>query len=130
MQRRDPRRLTVTLTTILLLLSGLPVVARAAQRPSTTTTTTATTVRNTPEVLLADDRVSLRFGPEQLVLPRGLQPSLLATQSGALIVQAQVPDKPFPSTRMAYFSAMSTVVSRDGGASWTAIPLKPGENGL
>jgi hypothetical protein len=129
MPLRNQRRLTVTLTTtILLLLSGLPLVARAAERPSATTA--AATVPNTPEVLLADDRVSLRFGEEQLVLPRGLQPSMLATRSGALIVQAQVPDKPFPSTRMTYFSAMSTVVSRDGGASWTAIPLKPGENGL
>ena len=31
---------------------------------------------------------------------------------------------------MAYFSAMCTEVSRDGGLSWTTIPLKPGENGL
>jgi hypothetical protein len=31
---------------------------------------------------------------------------------------------------MTYFSAMSTRVSRDGGLSWTDIPLKPGENGL
>ena len=30
---------------------------------------------------------------------------------------------------MTYFSAMSTVVSRDG-ANWTHLPLKPGENGL
>jgi hypothetical protein len=64
------------------------------------------------------------------VLPRGLQPSLLCTTSGTLVLQAQVPDKPFPSNRMTYFSAMSTRVSRDGGASWTEIPLKPGENGL
>ena len=127
MPLRDERRLTVTLTTFLLLPMWLPLIARAAQRPSTTT---AATVANTPEVLLPDGRVSLRFGEEQLVLPRGLQPSLLATQSGALIVQAQVPDKPFPATRMTYFSAMSTVVSRDSGATWTAIPLKPGANGL
>ena len=49
---------------------------------------------------------------------------------GALVVQAQVPEKPFPSARMTYFSAMGTVVSRDGGETWTDMPLKPGENGL
>jgi hypothetical protein len=78
----------------------------------------------------ADGHLRLHFGPEQLVLPRGLQPSMLCTASGALVVQAQVPDKPFPSNRMTYPWAMSTVISRDGGKSWTAIPLKPGENGL
>ena len=49
-----------------------------------------------------------------MVLPRGLQPSMLYAASGTLVVQAQVPEKPFPSNRMTYFSAMSTVVSRDG----------------
>ena len=51
-------------------------------------------------------------------------------RSGTLILQAQVPEKTFPSKRIAYFSAMCTEVSRDGGLTWTKIPLKPGENGL
>ena len=54
----------------------------------------------------ADGRLHLSFGEERLVLPRGLQPSLLSTQSGALVVQAQVPEKTFPTTRMVYFSGM------------------------
>jgi len=47
-----------------------------------------------------------------------------------LILQAQVPDKPFPAKRIAYPWAMCTQVSRDGGLTWSKIPLKPGENGL
>jgi hypothetical protein len=78
----------------------------------------------------ADGRLRFTFGDERMVLPRGLQPSLLCTTSGTMIVQAQVPEKTFPTTRMVYFSAMETRVSRDGGASWKTIPLKPGENGL
>jgi hypothetical protein len=85
---------------------------------------------NTPEVIRSDGTLRLSFGPERVVLPRGLQPSLLCTRSGTLVLQAQVPEKPFPSNRMAYFSAMCTKVSRDGGLSWTTIPLKPGDNGL
>lgn len=100
-----------------LLLVGL---ASAAAGPS----------QNTPEVIQADPQVQLRFGDERLVLARGLQPSMLCTRDGTLIVQAQVPEKPFPSKRMTYFSAMSTVVSRDEGKTWTTIPLKPGVNGL
>ncbi|NUQ65785.1 MAG: exo-alpha-sialidase, partial [Pirellulales bacterium] len=78
----------------------------------------------------ADGSLRLSFGPERMVLPRGLQPSMLSTKSGTLVVQAQVPEKPFPTTRMVYLWAMQTVVSRDGGESWTTFPLKPGENGL
>jgi hypothetical protein len=85
---------------------------------------------NIPSMVEADGRLRLDFGEERMVLPRGLQPSLLCTRSGTLVVQAQVPEKPFPSKRMTYFSAMSTVVSRDKGKTWTPIPLKPGENGL
>src|SRR6186713_83909 len=65
-----------------------------------------------------------------MVLPRGLQPSMVISKVGTFIVQAQVPEKPFPTKRMVYFSAMGTVVSRDGGETWTNIPPKPGENGL
>jgi hypothetical protein len=47
-----------------------------------------------------------------------------------MIVQGQLPEKPFPSHRISYPYALATVVSRDGGETWTPIPLKPGENGL
>ena len=86
--------------------------------------------RNTPELIETDGKLRLSFGKEMLVLPRGLQPSLLRTASGALVVQAQVPEKTFPTERMVYFNAMETRVSRDAGQTWTKIPLKPGENGL
>src|SRR4051794_5294446 len=86
--------------------------------------------QNIPEMIQADAQLRLSFGAEQLVLPRGLQPSLLRTASGALVVQAQVPEKPFPTSRMVYPYAMETRVSRDDGKTWTRLPLKPGENGL
>lgn len=86
--------------------------------------------KNIPEMVEADGRLRLSFGEERMVLPRGLQPSLLRTATGALVVQAQVPEKPFPTLRMVYPSAMETRISRDDGKSWTKIPLKPGENGL
>ena len=85
---------------------------------------------NIPEMIEADGKLRLDFGPENPVLPRGLQPSLLRSAKGTLIVQAQIPEKPFPTKRMVYPSAMETRISRDDGATWTKIPLKPGENGL
>lgn len=86
--------------------------------------------KNIPEMIEADGKLRLDFGEEQLVLPRGLQPSMLCTKSGALIVQAQIPEKPFPSARMTYPYALETRFSRDGAETWTKIPGKPGENGL
>lgn len=78
----------------------------------------------------ADGNLRLDFGDEFVALPRGLQPSLLRTASGAYVVQAQVPEKTFPTTRIVYPSAMETRISRDDGRTWEKIPLKPGENGL
>lgn len=121
---------------ILLLSAILSMTMSAATEPSETTASQAAAAtavepkQNIPEMVEADGKLRLSFGPERMVLPRGLQPSMLSTKSGTLVVQAQVPEKPFPTTRMVYFSAIQTVVSRDGGESWTTIPLKPGENGL
>ncbi len=85
---------------------------------------------NIPETIEADGRLRLDYSDEQLVLPRGLQPSMLCTRSGVFVVQAQIPEKPFPSSRMTYPWAMETRVSRDGARTWTRVPNKPGENGL
>ena len=87
-------------------------------------------MKNYPSMVEADGTLRFKFGEERLVLPRGLQPSLLRTASGALVVQAQVPENTFPTSRMVYFNALETRVSRDEGNNWTKIPLKPGENGL
>lgn len=86
--------------------------------------------RNIPHMVEADGRLRFSFGDEFLVLPRGLQPSLLRTASGTLVVQAQVPEKPFPSPRMTYPYALETVISRDDGKTWTKVPLPSGKNGL
>lgn len=85
---------------------------------------------NTPEMVEADGRLRLSFGEELVVVPKGLQPSMLVTKTGAIVVQAQLPEKSIPTGRMAYNSALGTVISRDGAKTWTKIPLKPGENGL
>lgn len=122
-----------SLLALIVALPALPVVAdepkpTAAPKPSPAPSAKAS--KNIPSMVETDGRLQLRFGEEQLILPRGLQPSMLCTSTGALVLQAQVPDKPFPSNRMTYPYAMSTVVSRDNGKTWTPIPLKPGDNGL
>lgn len=110
--------------TVVMLSTSLPLIAAGTNNLVTVTRP------NIPEMIEADGRLRLSFSSEQMVLPRGLQPSLLRTASGALVVQAQVPEKPFPSKRMVYFSAMETRISRDNGKTWTVVASKPGENGL
>ena len=83
-----------------------------------------------PETLKADPRITLEFGEQRLVMAGGLQPSMVGTSSGTLIVQAQTTEKPHPAKRISYPSAIETVVSRDGGNTWMNFPRKPGENGL
>jgi hypothetical protein len=83
---------------------------------------------NTPEVIQADSRLQVTFGEARRVIPRGLQPSLLCTRSGTLVVQAQLPQKPFPSKRITYPYALTTAVSRDGGATWTSVTREPRDN--
>ncbi|MES2391599.1 MAG: sialidase family protein [Acidobacteriota bacterium] len=85
-------------------------------------------VHNTPLTVLADKRVRLTFGDEKLVLDDGLQPSMLCTRKGTLVVQAQNSTKVVPHGRMAYPYAMSSVVSHDGGDSWTDIGASPNVN--
>lgn len=100
------------------------------QESSTESGGSVATAKNVPQMVEADGQLRLEFGDEQLVMPGGLQPSMLITKTGSIVVQAQVPDAPFPSKRMHYPWAMRTIVSRDQGKRWTTIPLKPGENGL
>src|SRR5437870_3451690 len=85
---------------------------------------------NTPQTILNDARVKLSFGNERMILDDGLQPSMLCTKSGALILQSQISTKPLPQKRIFYPFALSTVVSRDEGETWKTFPLKPGDNGV
>ena len=96
-------------------LLGLTVAA-AASLCAADTQPPARIAGGTPEVLLADPRVRLSFGEERLVIQGGLQPSMLITRDGSIVVQSQLPDKPFPGRRIAYHSALATVVSRDVAA--------------
>jgi hypothetical protein len=90
----------------------------------------APTAPRIPLPVEADGRLRIRYGEEYMILPRGLQPSMLYTRAGTIVVQGQVPEKPHPSDRMAYPYALETVVSRDGGKTWVDFPRKPGENGI
>lgn len=85
---------------------------------------------NTPEVLVSDRRLGFEFGREHVILPRGLQPSLFCMSTGTLVVQGQLPQKPVATTRISYPSAVTTIVSRDGGKSWATVPVAAGENGI
>src|SRR5689334_4201306 len=102
---------------LLVLLSGSSAFAGATSQPS-----------NSPEVVQSDPNIRVTFGDERLVLAKGLQPSMLCTRSGTLIVQAQQPRKPLPQKRITYPYANATVVSRDGGKTWTPFAFKAGEN--
>ena len=77
--------------------------------------------KNHPAMVEADGRLRFDFGDEFLVLEGGLQPSLLRTATGALIVQAQIPKKPVPTERMHSPWALGNVISRDDGKTWTVV---------
>lgn len=98
--------------------AGLPAPAAPEPRPSQV------------ETLKADARVTVQAGEERLVMAGGLQPSMVGTAGGALVVQAQTAEKPHHTKRISYPSAIDTVVSRDAGRTWSLFPRKPGENGL
>jgi glycosyltransferase involved in cell wall biosynthesis len=85
---------------------------------------------NIPEMVEADGSLRFDYGDEILILPGGLQPSLLRTASGSLVVQAQIPRKAFDSARMHYPWAMETRISRDDGKKWLLFPAPPNENGV
>lgn len=108
-----------------MLLSG--VSKSHAADPSHTNTAIQ---HNVPETLVNDPRLKVQFGEERMVLDDGLQPSMLCTRSGTLVVQSQLSKKPHPQQRIFYPYALETVVSRDSGQTWTEFPLQPGENGV
>ena len=112
-----------------LLFATLAVLTRSSQG-APTNAAPASVGNNYPSMVDADGTLRFKFGEERLVLPRGLQPSLLRTASGAFIVQAQVPEKTEPTSRMIFPSAMETRISRDDARTWQVIPRKPHENGL
>ena len=74
---------------------------------------------NHPSMVEADGRLRLDFGSEGMVLDGGLQPSMLCSSSGTLIVQAQMPQESPPGGRMHYPYQLATVISRDEGKNWS-----------
>ena len=85
---------------------------------------------NTPQTVVSDPHVRLTFGDERLVLAGGLQPSMLYTRAGAIVVQSQLPESSLPAERYVSHWLMGTVVSRDEGRTWMRLPLPPGKNGV
>lgn len=78
---------------------------------------------NNPITIQEDSRIRLSYGPERMVLNDGLQPSMLCTRKGTLVVQAQVSQKAGPHKRMFYPYALRTVISRDGGDIWKPVTI-------
>ena len=73
--------------------------------------------RNVPHMVEADGRLRFDFGEQRMICDGGLQPFMLCTKDGTLIVQVQAPHPPFDTSRMHYPFAMWTVISRDGGST-------------
>ncbi|MEJ7769154.1 MAG: sialidase family protein [Chitinophagaceae bacterium] len=109
--------------------NALPNTAR--QAVPDTTIPTSVIIHNTPKPILKDARVRVEYEKEQLVIDDGLQPSMIITRKGTVVVQSSMRHQViFPSKRMVSAFPRGTVVSRDGAKTWKTIPLKPGENGL
>jgi hypothetical protein len=87
-------------------------------------------VHNTPITLVTNHELTFKFGEERMVLDDGLQPSMLCTKTGALVVQSQNSKKPFPQERIFYPYAMSTVISRDNAKTWNKFAFPAGNNGV
>src|SRR5437879_3208600 len=121
---------------ILRVVRSLPLALCPASFPASAAPTSAPTsapaaaMAHAPRVIQADARLHLDFGPERVILPGGLQPSLLCTTAGTLIVQGQLPGKPLATKRIHYPYPLQTVISRDGGLTWSTFPIPPDSNGL
>jgi hypothetical protein len=113
-----------------LLLAGSPVQSGIRTDTAKAPAAPIEVVHNKPLYLATDNKLKFKFGEERMVLDDGLQPSMLCTKTGALIVQAQNHHKPYPQERIFYPYAMSTVVSRDKGKSWKEFSFPQGSNGV
>lgn len=122
---KTPRAVLIAAAVCLLTSS----VSAAEEKERYPTFPTHITAKNTPEVLLADPRIQLSFGEEQLILDGGLQPFIIFTKKGTLVTQAQTPKAAPPAKRMSYPSVVATVVSRDAGKTWKSFPLETGVTG-
>src|ERR1019366_10307450 len=71
----------------LLLANPLIIVAETNTPAPAKDQSTGPAVTNFPSMVEADGKLRFKFGEEHMVLPRGLQPSLLRTASGAFVVQ-------------------------------------------
>lgn len=112
------------------MLGSVVLLFAAFQSKLTAQANSITIPPDVPKILEADGQLHLDFGPEQLVIPRGMWPSMFCTTSGTLIVQGQIPEKSLPSERQVSSGAAETRISRDGGKTWTIFPRPPNSNGI
>lgn len=123
----------VPLAGIVFFIVGLSCsTPKSARKTSADSTSIAPSViiHNTPQTVLADSRIHLEFDKEQLVIDDGVQPSMIITKKGSIVVQSSIRHQViFPTKRMSSIFPRGTVVSRDGAKTWKTIRLKPGENG-
>lgn len=119
---------SVFIPALILLISYVDFEADtdSSQAPDTS----VSIARNQPISLVTDNRLSFQYGGERMVIPDGLQPSMLCTKAGTLIVQSQNSKKPFPQERIFYPYALTTVISRDNGNTWNEFAFPAGDNGV
>lgn len=125
---QNPRRTFIARSSA--LIAGLPFVNKSSLLDFATLKTNVDVLKNKPITLVSDSKLQFSFGNERMVIDKGLQPSMLCTKTGALVVQAQNPNKSLPQERIFYPFAMTTVVSRDGGDSWNEFKFPAGSNGV
>lgn len=73
---------------------------------------------NKASTILQDARIHTEISEENVILSKGLQPFMFKTTAETLIVQAQLPEKPYGTRKMVYPYKIETVISRDGGKKW------------
>ena len=70
-------------------VAGAPVKPAAAP--------TQPPASNRPSMVEADGSLRFEYGEENQIINWGLQPWMVCTASGALIIQSHVPEKPVPT---------------------------------
>jgi hypothetical protein len=82
-----------------------------------------------PTELARDRRIRVSGTEPVLAIDGGLQPFLFCSSRGTLVVQSQLPERPFGTKRKMTFSwRLGTAVSRDGGRSWQRFVHEPGKD--
>lgn len=109
---------------ISLAVSGLAVGGSCIHRK----TATGILHQNNPRLLLNNSNIHLHFGNERMIMPDGIQPYMLCTRKGTMILQASTIRKmPLPSSRPGMPPInLNTVISGNRGKTWEKFVFKNG----